>query len=474
VQKIHEFLGKIGEWLSSFSLKLKMTVLFSMLLLAFGIITLNVVLSYQKSVLTKAIKEKGELLSINMARNAAHALLTRNKLELSVLVNSMKKTSGVEYCAITDHRGIIQMHSDIREIGKKARIPPEKPNPDTLYFVAPVIHHNKRIGTAYVVLSTRKMKSQLRLFKVNLVFFIVVFMIAGCGILAWLISLFLKPLEELSSAANEVGGGNLNVQANVKSKDEVGQLAITFNQMVINLNSAYTEIEEGYLQAVQSLAMAVEAKDRYTKGHCDRVVFYSTVIAQHMDIAENEIVELQLASQLHDVGKIGVPEALLNKPGKLSPEEMRYIQKHPLIGYQILRPAKFLRGVAKLVLEHHERFDGKGYPKGKKGEEISLAGRILCLADTFDALTSDRPYRRGMPLDKSISIILENKGSQFDPQLVDLFCSLINEGELEYCDEKRDQCLLTDHLAYLRVRDGGEMNKGISTSTLHIEVRSNA
>jgi nitrate/nitrite-specific signal transduction histidine kinase len=279
VNEKDSILRRSEKWLSSFSLKIKMTILFSMLLLAFGIITINVVLSYQKSSLTRAIREKGELLANNMAHNAAHALLTGNKLELSVLVNTLKKTSGVEYGTITDHRGIIQMHSDIRMIGKKARIPVRsgrafEKDRDSLYFIAPITHRKRKIGAATVVLSTREMKSQLTSFKENLVFFIVIFVIAGCGILAWLISLFLRPLEELSSAAHEVGDGNLNVQADIKSKDEVGKLAITFNQMVINLNSAYSEIEEGYLQAVQSLALAVEAKDRYTKGHCDRVVFY--------------------------------------------------------------------------------------------------------------------------------------------------------------------------------------------------------
>ncbi len=446
---------RVEEGLSSFSLKVKMTILFSLLLLLFGAITLNVVLNYQKRVLLKAMKEKGDLLTRNMARNAAHALLTNNKLELSVLVNTLKKTADVEYCAIVDHRGIVQMHSDIRMIGKSAKLGVGSPQEgsDIIQFVAPITHQRKRIGTVYLALSTKDMKTQLNRFKLNLTFFIVLFVLMGCGILAWLISLFLKPLEKLSSAAHEVGDGNLNVQADVKSKDEVGQLAITFNQMVINLNSAYSEIEEGYLQAVQSLAMAVEAKDRYTKGHCDRVVFYSTVIAQNLDISEKEIVELQLASQLHDIGKIGVPEAVLNKPGRLEPSEMKIIQKHPVIGYRILSPARFLRGVAKLVLEHHERFDGKGYPDGKRGEEISLLSRILCLADTFDALTSDRPYRKGMPLEKSISIILENRGTQFDPKLVDLFWTLVKRGEMEYSNQKKDQCLLIKHLIHLRATE---------------------
>ena len=464
-------LERLEEWLSSVSLKIKMTVLFSLLLFLFGIVTLNVVLNYQRKVLLRAIHEKGELLTRNMAQNAAHALLTHNKLELSVLVNTLKKNSGVEFCAIADHRGIIQMHSDIRLIGKKLPTAYEDKSPDTLKFVFPITHRKRKIGTALVALSTKEMKEQLSRFRVNLTFFILFFVAAGCGVLAWLISLFLKPLEELSSAAHEVGDGNLNVQANVKSKDEVGQLAITFNQMVINLNSAYTEIEEGYLQAVQSLAMAVEAKDKYTKGHCDRVVFYSTVIAQNLNITQREIVELQLASQLHDIGKIGVPEAVLNKPGRLDPEEMKVIRKHPIIGYQILKPAKFLRGVAQLVLEHHERFDGKGYPYGKKGDEISVLGRILCLADTFDALTSDRPYRKGMSLEKSVAIIFENRGTQFDPNLVDLFWHLVNKGELKYSDEKKDHCLLTDYLIYLRVKHGEGLEKRTGMSTLRIEVK---
>jgi HD-GYP domain len=176
-----------------------------------------------------------------------------------------------------------------------------------------------------------------------------------------------------------------------------------------------------------SLVNAIEAKDAYTSGHCQRVMEISCEIAARMNLDEDTIQDLRYAAILHDIGKIGVSASILNKTGKLSECEFEEIKRHPQISYNILKNVEFLRNGLRAILEHHEKYNGGGYPNGLKGDEISLLGRILCIADAFDAMTSDRTYRRGMTMELAINEIERCKGAQFDPRISDLFINMIKE-----------------------------------------------
>lgn len=183
----------------------------------------------------------------------------------------------------------------------------------------------------------------------------------------------------------------------------------------------YQDLMENFNQTVQSFAHAIEAKDKYTQGHSERVTMYSVSIAQEMNMPESEIDVIYRAGRLHDIGKIGLQYEKLNKPGKLTDEEFEMFKKHPTIGKKILEPIKFLQPVIPLVYHHHEKFDGKGYPGGLKGDAIPLGARILSVADTYDAMTSDRSYRKALSHAMAMEEINKYSGTQFDPEIVQFF-----------------------------------------------------
>ncbi|MGH7621578.1 MAG: HD-GYP domain-containing protein, partial [Gemmatimonadaceae bacterium] len=184
-----------------------------------------------------------------------------------------------------------------------------------------------------------------------------------------------------------------------------------------------TELRETYDGTLEALVSALDARDRETKGHSIRVARYMMEIAYHMGIqpSTDEWVDMQRGALLHDVGKIGVSDTILHKPGPLTDDEWVDMRRHPKIGHDMIKEISFLSGAATIVMAHHERFDGKGYPKGLAQDEIPLGARIFVLADTFDAMTSDRPYRRALTAEASRDEIIRCSGTQFDPKCVQAF-----------------------------------------------------
>jgi putative two-component system response regulator len=178
------------------------------------------------------------------------------------------------------------------------------------------------------------------------------------------------------------------------------------------------------LASITSLCCALEARDAYTRGHSEAVSDIAVKIAMNMSISPEEIELIRLGGKLHDIGKIGVVDSVLLKPGKLTDEEFDLIKKHPVIGAEILRPVPSLAKIIPIVLYHHERLDGKGYPEGLKGNAIPLWARITAVGDTYHALTSDRPYRKGMPHDKALQILLSISGTQLCPDCVEVFMKM--------------------------------------------------
>ena len=217
------------------------------------------------------------------------------------------------------------------------------------------------------------------------------------------------------------------------------------NSIVEIVSASHRKTEQMFLQTVTALSEAVDAKDRYTSGHSKRVAEYSRKIAERMGKSKEEQDEIYRAGLLHDVGKIRVPEDIINKPGKLTEEEYNTIKIHPITGYNILRGISEDSSLATAAKHHHERYDGKGYPNGLKGEDIPETARILGVADSYDAMASNRSYRNALPQDVVRSEIEKGKGTQFDPSVAEVMLKLIDEDKDYRMREKNSshRCILT-------------------------------
>lgn len=191
------------------------------------------------------------------------------------------------------------------------------------------------------------------------------------------------------------------------------------------------QVHRAYVECVGSLASALDARDCYTAGHSRRVSEYSCAVARQLGLDVEQEDQLRIGALLHDIGKIGVPDSVLGKPGRLTTDEIRLIQKHPAIGRRILEGVHGFAPYLSTVELHHENWDGTGYPYGLTGEETPLAARIVHVADAYDAMTSDRPYRNGMNSQDAVRILEENAGTQFDPAVVAVFASLTRTGAIQ-------------------------------------------
>lgn len=227
----------------------------------------------------------------------------------------------------------------------------------------------------------------------------------------------IKRLNTVSREQNfKLQDMNRNLEAKVRERTK--QLALK-NQ----------ELSTAYIQTIRALAEAIDAKDHYTRGHSERVAVYASRVARRMNMRKELIERVYFAGLLHDVGKIGIPDAIITKPARLNKEEYLQIQKHPEIGARILEPVEFLRHIVPCVRHHHEWFDGSssGYPLRLAGDQIPLPSRIIVVADTVEAMTSDRPYRKALPLDVVVRELHKYSGTQFDPTCVEACLGLLEE-----------------------------------------------
>lgn len=246
----------------------------------------------------------------------------------------------------------------------------------------------------------------------------------------------------------------LDIQGYCEKSDKFDQLLLLIEsgiksiaqmQEIKNINEklkdTYDKLEQAYLESIQTLRYTVEAKDTYTRGHSDRVSEYSVLIGKYLNLSENDIKNLKIGGLFHDIGKIGVPDSILQKESKLTDDEYSEIKNHPSIGAHILSTATIFKDIIPIVKHHHERFDGHGYPSQLSGEDIPYLARITAVADTFDAMTSKRSYRDSLPIDTVIAEFDRCKGSQFDPKIADVFLDIIQNhyDEIKEIQEKYSQ-----------------------------------
>jgi putative nucleotidyltransferase with HDIG domain len=236
------------------------------------------------------------------------------------------------------------------------------------------------------------------------------------------------PLMSSEGTIGSVTVGSSDIDYRFNS-DDVRLLSTIANHVTIAIGNIelFSSLQDAYLATVRSLAAAVDAKDSYTRGHSDFVATYATAIAEKMGLSQDQRIALEMAAYLHDIGKIGVSEEILLKPGKLDDDEMTQMRHHPLIGANILKPVAFPWAITPVVRHHHEAWDGSGYPAGLRGEEIPLLARVLAVADSYEAITADRPYRAGRTAREALAELDDCAGTQFDPRIVAVFTEITLE-----------------------------------------------
>jgi len=246
-----------------------------------------------------------------------------------------------------------------------------------------------------------------------------------------------SPLKTLTESSRAIAKGDFSQRVHLKSRTEIGELAETFNVMstdlerfVADLKRAAEENRTLFLSSIQMLAGAVDEKDPYTKGHSDRVTRYSVLLATEMGLLSEEIERIRISAQLHDVGKIGIEDRILKKPGALTPDEFEIMKTHTTKGGTILRPVEMLKEMIPGIELHHESLDGRGYPYGLKGDAIPLMARVITVADTFDAMTTNRPYQAAMDPEYVVRIINSLASTKFDSRVVAAITAVFGKGLL--------------------------------------------
>jgi HD-GYP domain-containing protein (c-di-GMP phosphodiesterase class II) len=256
------------------------------------------------------------------------------------------------------------------------------------------------------------------------------FIVLAIGILMsfilglWVSRRITQPVKQLQDATSRIAAGDLEYRVDIKGADEISCLGNSFNSMAKHLSESKKALQDYFYRIVQSLVRSLEAKDSYTRGHSDRVAEFSEQIALKMGFSQEESGMLKKVAQLHDIGKIGIDERILNKTEKLIDAEWQIIKEHPAIGEEILSPVFLDKKLLNIVRHHHERYDGKGYPDGLKGEATDILAQIVCVADAFDAMTSNRAYRDSFMKDVAIVELKKNSGTQFNPRVVEAFLKI--------------------------------------------------
>ncbi|HLO16129.1 MAG TPA: HD domain-containing phosphohydrolase [Anaerolineales bacterium] len=233
------------------------------------------------------------------------------------------------------------------------------------------------------------------------------------------------PLLQLVQASIKVSKGDLGVQVKTRTNDEISILTESFNAMVANLSQSQQDLIKAYDSTLEGWAKALELRDKETEGHSERVTTLTMRLAEALGVQGEALVNIRRGALLHDIGKMGVPDAILHKNGPLDAKEREIIQQHPQNAYNILRHIDYLQAALEIPYCHHEKWDGTGYPRGLHGEEIPASARMFAIVDVYDALTSDRPYRKAMPVEEVIAYLKSQNGSHFDPKIVKVFLHIL-------------------------------------------------
>ena len=253
-----------------------------------------------------------------------------------------------------------------------------------------------------------------------------------------------RPIDLLTQTARSIAQRDFTQRADIRSRTEIGELAATFNQMaediqryIVDLQTASEQNRQLFIDSIEMIAAAVDAKDPYTKGHSGRVAQFSVILARELGLPDEEVDKIRISATLHDVGKIGIEDRVLKKPGVLTNEEFEIMKRHTVMGYEIVRQVKQLTDMLPGIRWHHEALNGLGYPDGIEGDDLPLMVRIIAVADTFDAITTDRPYQAGKEFPKALEVLRKHAGTKYDPLVVDAMESALAKGSFAKFEMRR-------------------------------------
>ena len=402
-------------------------------------------------ILNEIIK-RAESLSRSSAAVAAYSLISGDVLGMDHVVFKGKESNGdVEYMAVINPKMIVMAHSDMRkrgEILKGGEGNLFKKNADgtivreillssgkSFEVSTPIVFKDKVLGTVIVGVNQSVLLEAQRLARHRILLILTIILFVGLVGILGLLFFITRPIQELSAGVEELKEGKRTKPLRVYSKDELGKLTESFNDMGKLITDQkkelfkYTqELEEAYVSILRVLAMAIDARDSYTLGHSARVALHSLMIGEEIGLKKTELEELEIASLFHDVGKLKTPDAILFKGRSLDSIEYDEMRQHPENGADILNKVKPLQKYVEPVKHHHEYYNGKGYPDGLDGDEIPLYAAIISIADTYDAITSTRPYRKALSKEEACKELEKEAGKQFHPELVKAFLRAIEHG----------------------------------------------
>lgn len=432
-----------------FGIRFKLSLLTCLLVTIVIIASSVIVMGIMDTFLLGELVKRGLSLSRGAANAAGYSMLVRDRLSLDNLVAKIKERQGdIIYAAVINHRGTIVAHSELLKSGSRfqpeAGITINKDSDGSLVsrvtrngqvsyeFRTPIMFAAKEVGQFYLGIDDAALTTAQEAARRKVAIMAVIILFLSVAVTCYIARIFTWPIKQLNDGVSLLKSGTNMGAIAVTQRDELGELTRNFNDMasvILNQQEKLAEyargLEESYFSTVKILAVSIDARDDYTMQHSTRVAALSLLVAEEMGLGSEEQRELEVAALVHDLGKIRIPDHILKKAGPLDDDEIQRVKLHPRDGADILGHSQALRRFIPAVLHHHEWYNGQGYPQGLAGEAIPLFAAIIALADTYDAMTSSRPYRAGLSDEAAIREIIRCRGTQFNPRLTDHFVAAL-------------------------------------------------
>lgn len=392
-------------------------------------------------VLMQSVEDRGRLIINYMNGVVVDPLLKKDELQLSTYIKKVSDTPGILYLLVTDKKGAIFASANVGDTGKDVtelygNLTGKGAHPGSVLeidysgriykvknfpHVIEVKNEGKfmPIGAIYAGFDMEVIEAQINAIYIKSGAISLLAIFLSLILATSLTNTIIKPLHQIMEGTEIVAAGNMRYKIKVREKNEFQALANSFNGMTEKLNDYY----DGVLNA---FTIALDSRDKYTPGHSKRVSQLAVELGKRLNMNGRQLENVRIASILKDIGNISVDKDIFSKKEALSPDDIVKIQKHPEVSAKILKNIQQLKDIIPIILQHHERYDGLGYPAGLKGSEILKEAKILAIADAYDAMITPREHREAMPMEECIYELRSNKGKQFDPDITEAFIEMIN------------------------------------------------